>query len=172
MLLFLLRRGAIVGAPLDFRLFLFLMEFVPCRRQRPGGPRRPDRGVRGEAASGEKAPSPSILAAGFDPHPGTSYTVASIVQPPQSTAGATIVENAGKYRPEPAAVPKPSVAEIHDSDLGNARRLVAAHGSDIRYVTPWKDWLIWDDVRWRRDETGSVVRRAKTVVNKLYACSV
>jgi putative DNA primase/helicase len=90
--------------------------------------------------------------------------------PPLSDEELTrIVESAGKYPPEPSAVPKSSVAEIHNSDLGNARRLVAAHGSDIRHVTPWKDWLIWDDIRWRKDDTGSVIRRAKTVVNKLYS---
>lgn len=46
------------------------------------------------------------------------------------------------------------------TDLGNAERLVAAHGSDIRYV-PGLGWLAWDGRRWARDDTGALLRLAK-----------
>jgi putative DNA primase/helicase len=49
------------------------------------------------------------------------------------------------------------------TDLGNARRLVAAHGHRIRYVPMWRRWLIWDGTRWADDDTGQVWRCAKHV---------
>ncbi len=55
------------------------------------------------------------------------------------------------------------------TDLGNARRLVAAHGRDIRFCHQWNKWLIWDGIRWRIDETGEVTRRAKSVIDEMWA---
>jgi putative DNA primase/helicase len=49
------------------------------------------------------------------------------------------------------------------TDLGNARRLVTAHGDRIRYVPLWRRWLIWDGKRWADDDTGQVWRCAKHV---------
>ena len=56
-----------------------------------------------------------------------------------------------------------------NTDLGNAERLIAAHGSDLRYCHPWKKWLVWDGSRWREDDTADVMRRAKTTVRAMYA---
>jgi P4 family phage/plasmid primase-like protien len=52
----------------------------------------------------------------------------------------------------------------HLSDLGNARRLVKDHGLDLRYCHPWKKWLAWDGGRWKLDQTGEAIRRAKQTV--------
>jgi putative DNA primase/helicase len=58
--------------------------------------------------------------------------------------------------------------EPHRTDLGNARRLVAQHGTDLRYIHPWKTWLVWDGRRWAEDTTGEVVRRVKQAQAELY----
>jgi putative DNA primase/helicase len=55
-------------------------------------------------------------------------------------------------------------AEFLFTDVGNAQRLVAHHGADMRYVPRWRTWLVWDGRRWQRDETGEVERRAKQVI--------
>lgn len=55
------------------------------------------------------------------------------------------------------------------TDLGNARRLVALHGTNIRYCYPWGKWLVWDGRRWARDETGKLERLAKETVKSIYA---
>lgn len=55
----------------------------------------------------------------------------------------------------------------HNTDYGNARRLVAQHGADLRYVKEW-GWLVWDGRRWRLDHTGEVERRAKATVLSIY----
>lgn len=54
------------------------------------------------------------------------------------------------------------------TDVGNAERLVDAHGRDLRWVSRWKCWLVWDGRRWYRDERGDVERRAKAVIRQLY----
>ncbi|MHB8234313.1 MAG: DNA primase family protein [Solirubrobacteraceae bacterium] len=46
------------------------------------------------------------------------------------------------------------------TDLGNAERLVAAHGQDVRYVAGI-GWHVWTGARWESDETGELPRRAK-----------
>lgn len=56
--------------------------------------------------------------------------------------------------------PEPDTVGLRPTDYGNAERLVAQHGDELRYV-PGVGWHAWDGVRWRRDDTGEVVRRAK-----------
>ena len=57
----------------------------------------------------------------------------------------------------------------HLTDLGNARRLVTRHGDDLRYCYSWGCWLVWDNRRWLRDDSGGIVRRAKETVRSIYA---
>lgn len=55
------------------------------------------------------------------------------------------------------------------SDYGNAERLVARHGGDLRYCHQLKKWLVWSDNRWREDTTAEATRRAKETVRAMYA---
>jgi P4 family phage/plasmid primase-like protien len=59
-------------------------------------------------------------------------------------------------------------AAYHLTDLGNAERLVARHGQDLRYCHPIGQWLVWDGRRWHRDDTAEVVRRATETVCAIY----
>jgi putative DNA primase/helicase len=52
------------------------------------------------------------------------------------------------------------------TDLGNAERLVAQHGADIRFV-PGLGWHHWDGRRWRRDDTRELQRRAKLTAREI-----
>lgn len=61
-----------------------------------------------------------------------------------------------------------SSAAFPMTDLGNAHRLVAQHGADLRYCHPWGQWLVWDGQRWRCDDTGEVRRRAHATARSLY----
>lgn len=54
------------------------------------------------------------------------------------------------------------------TDYGNAERLVARYGADIRYCCPWKKWLIWTGTHWAIDKTGEVERFAKDTVRQIY----
>jgi putative DNA primase/helicase len=55
------------------------------------------------------------------------------------------------------------------TDLGNAERLIARHGDDLRYCHPWAKWLCWDGTRWKPDTSGEVERRARSTVRTIYA---
>lgn len=55
------------------------------------------------------------------------------------------------------------------TDLGNAQRLVAQHGHDLRFCIAQNRWLVWDGQRWRPDHTQEVMRRAKDTARSIYS---
>jgi hypothetical protein len=61
------------------------------------------------------------------------------------------------------SAPPGNADDIRLTDVGNARRLVAAYGEELRYCAPWKKWLVWDGRRWARDEQQLVREHAKAV---------
>ena len=60
------------------------------------------------------------------------------------------------------------LAELPLTDTGNAERLVARHGGDLRFSQAL-GWLCWDEQRWKRDDTGEAERQAKHTVRELYS---
>lgn len=60
-----------------------------------------------------------------------------------------------------------ALANEANTDLGNARRLIFAHGHDLRHAPQLGAWLAWDGHRWAEDITGEVHRRAKSVVDAM-----
>jgi putative DNA primase/helicase len=68
--------------------------------------------------------------------------------------------------------PEAQQDDVHLTDLGNARRVVERHGHDLRYIHPWKIWLVWDGRRWAQDVTGEVVRRVKETQAALFRSTV
>lgn len=54
------------------------------------------------------------------------------------------------------------------TDTGNAERLIARHGREIRYCAAWKCWLVWDGKRWERDVRGRVHHFAKLTARSIY----
>ena len=84
------------------------------------------------------------------------------------------VENDGKDRPyteaearqsitqayatEPrVAVGRRASAEYPLTELGNAERLIASHGDELRYLAPTSQWLIYREGRWATDQRGVVM---------------
>jgi putative DNA primase/helicase len=55
-----------------------------------------------------------------------------------------------------------------DSDLSNAKLFVREHGRNIRFVHDRKQWFIWDQMRFGQDESGEIVRLAKSTVESLF----
>jgi putative DNA primase/helicase len=66
---------------------------------------------------------------------------------------------------EPA--PKADPPDFPLTESGNAERLAAEHGDDMRYCAPWRQWLVWDGRRFKRDDTGEAERRAKETVRNI-----
>lgn len=56
----------------------------------------------------------------------------------------------------------------HRTDLGNAGRFVDQHGENVRFCVPWKKWLVWDETRWKVDDTQQVERWAHDTVRSIY----
>ncbi|MBF0474659.1 MAG: DNA primase [Deltaproteobacteria bacterium] len=54
------------------------------------------------------------------------------------------------------------------TDLGNAERLVALHGDDLRYCGAWRKWLVWDGNRWTLDNDKAVMRKAQQSIRHIY----
>lgn len=58
----------------------------------------------------------------------------------------------------------PTTMEL-TTDLGNARRFIAQHHSEVRaIVSRRRPWMVWEGIRWTNDETGEVERKAKETV--------
>jgi putative DNA primase/helicase len=55
------------------------------------------------------------------------------------------------------------------TELGNAQRLVARCGEDLRYCYAWKTWMLWNGKYWQEDDYGAIMRRAKETVRAIFA---
>lgn len=53
------------------------------------------------------------------------------------------------------------------TETGNAERLVARHGVDMRWVAAFRKWFVWDSTRWVEDTHGQVERWAKETVRSI-----
>lgn len=74
-------------------------------------------------------------------------------------------------RPPPAAA-KPATGSTPPrfalTDMGNAKRLVARHGRDLRYSHQQDLWYVWSGSRWEPDDTGEIQRRAKHTATAIF----
>jgi len=55
------------------------------------------------------------------------------------------------------------------TDSTNAYRLVNEFGKDIRYIAPWKKWIVWTGARWQVDNGPLIHDRGLTMVRNIYA---
>jgi len=62
-----------------------------------------------------------------------------------------------------------SLLNYHFSDVGNAERLIALYGCDIRYSYPQDKFFIWGGRHWQVDSTGTIYKMAKTTLRRLLA---
>jgi len=56
---------------------------------------------------------------------------------------------------------------LNRTDLGNAQRFVMIHGPDVRFCHTRRKWLTYDGRKWKDDDTGEVLRRAKQTVKDI-----
>jgi putative DNA primase/helicase len=84
-------------------------------------------------------------------------------------AAATVADDAALAAAVSAEEPEASSAgPFRLTDMGNARRLVAQHGRDLRYSHTQDTWYVWAGNRWTPDDTGEVMRRAKLTAISIF----
>lgn len=59
------------------------------------------------------------------------------------------------------------VAAFPLTDIGNAERLIARHGHNLKWSESRKSWFCWDEKRWKRDECLQVEQWAKDTVRAI-----
>jgi len=85
-----------------------------------------------------------------------------------------LADAASEWEPAPQAVTaadsteQSRVGRLPLTDIGNGERLARLRGSDLRYCWIWSKWLVWDDRRWKLDDTGGIAARAKATVRNIY----
>jgi len=69
-----------------------------------------------------------------------------------------------------ASIAQYSVSEtlFNQTDLGNAERMAAQFGSEIRYCHEWGEWLVWNGQYWESDVDGTIWIRAMEVSRQMY----
>lgn len=86
----------------------------------------------------------------------------------KAAIAALIERGYGKKETPTGETASPSPA-FHLTDLGNAQRLVARHGQDIRWCDPMGRWLHWNGERWERVGQTILVDLAKQTAEAIYA---
>jgi P4 family phage/plasmid primase-like protien len=81
----------------------------------------------------------------------------------ESDAGPAAVESTIRSTGVPDLLHQPY------TDSGNAERLVALYGRDIRFCPEMKKWLFWDGKRWNTGDTRRVKMLAKRAMRLMYA---
>ena len=56
---------------------------------------------------------------------------------------------------------------FQNTDIGNAERLDALHGMNLRYVPAWNRWLVWDGKRWAVDDMRRVRELARDTIRNI-----
>ncbi len=54
------------------------------------------------------------------------------------------------------------------NDHGNAQRLIAISGQDLKYCHAMKKWLVWDGMRWAVDDTDQARKLAKEALLEFF----
>jgi putative DNA primase/helicase len=50
-----------------------------------------------------------------------------------------------------------------------AERLLKQFGKDIRYIEPWKKWIVWNGARWETDSGALIHTKGLEIVRNIYA---
>lgn len=74
----------------------------------------------------------------------------------------------GAPPPSPAKTTEGLGDEINNTDTGNARRMAAIFGDEIRFVNESSSWLIWTGNRWEDDRKARIHQYAWHTVAAIY----
>jgi putative DNA primase/helicase len=72
----------------------------------------------------------------------------------------------------PPLTPEIDLLQFGLHDVGNAERILAVHGKEVRYSTERNKWLRWDGQRWSLDSRQEIRRLAKLVMVKFLKAAI
>lgn len=72
-----------------------------------------------------------------------------------------------KYNAPPDTAPAPGAKTYSLDDTGNARRFRDQYADRVRYNPTDKCWLVWDGIRWQRDDLASIKRLADEMLDQM-----
>lgn len=75
----------------------------------------------------------------------------------------TIAASVGKYASSDGVA-----VGIATTDTGNAQRLVAKHGQDVKFVPEQGKWIVWKDGHWEVDAAGKLMQCAKATAKSIF----
>ena len=59
---------------------------------------------------------------------------------------------------------------VQFTDATTAYRMVTEFGNDIRYIAPWKKWVVWNGTHWEVDGGGAMIHtKCLEIVRNIYA---
>ncbi len=89
-------------------------------------------------------------------------------EPVRTTIGGRTLEDLSAGPPADGAPDTGTPApRLPFTDTGNAERLMAAYGEDLRFSYTLNRWLHWDGTKWVIDEGGRIEQLAKAVVRNI-----
>jgi putative DNA primase/helicase len=101
----------------------------------------------------------------YDPHYRTNGATAH--RPHDVVSGQSGEDGIGP--PAASAATATQTERFALTDLGNAERLIARYGPDLRFCHPWRKWIVWDGRRWAIDRTGAARCRMRHTVRAIAA---
>ena len=113
----------------------------------------------------------SITYKNEDPSDQQEHPVSSVTENPRNRKKSKTATTPRRRRRRRASAGVPDLLRYPYTDTGNAERLVAKFGTNIRYCPDWKTWLIWDRTRWLPDRSREIQRGAKYAIREFYAQS-
>lgn len=101
----------------------------------------------------------ALLALKFLPN----ATIASVPDPHNDLNDVLIAGGIEAVRAIILAAVRPVIVPegFHLTAMGNADRLLAAHGTNIKYVYEWDSWVNWASTHWQRDSGAQIALMAQ-----------
>ena len=53
------------------------------------------------------------------------------------------------------------------TDATTAYRMLKEYGKDVRYIAPWKKWIVWNGTQWEADNGPLIYTKGLEIVRNL-----
>ena len=82
---------------------------------------------------------------------------------------ANVIENAIGEEAVYLRIQQLQMGLLQFTDSTTAYRMLTKYGNDIRYIAPWKKWVVWNGAHWEADSGALIYTKALEVVRSIYS---